>query len=343
MEMASMQEGRNAHALGFGKKVYLEAVRVFAILCVIFTHSGPRGSNYYQYTNSTLCYIWSLSLELLSDIGVPLFFMVSGVLLLKKEEPIKNVYTKRVVRIATILFFFSFIRYLYECFVVSTMTFSVSEFIRLFWTGTLFLPFWYLYTYLGILLLLPFLRRMVKGMDKDEAWIFLLLCVTFNIAVPFINVITGSTFNLSLYMENCFVYMLTGYILEYIISIKSSRKAIITSATIVVAVFITLMFYEPLRDKFLYPVAVSVFLIIQSIRWEMNKPISIALVKLGGCSFGLYLIEDYLRNLFAFIFDNLSDKITPIFANVVWLTVVYITGILLVGLMKKLPVFKKNI
>lgn len=105
------------------KIVYLEAIRLFAILCVMFTHSGPRGSNYYQYTDSLICYIWSLSLELLSDIGVPLFLMVSGVLLLKKEEPLKLVYTKRLPRMVIVLLVFSFIRYLYECFIVSTMSF----------------------------------------------------------------------------------------------------------------------------------------------------------------------------------------------------------------------------
>lgn len=341
--MASMQEERKPHALVEGKILYLEAVRVFAILCVMFTHSGSRGSNYYQYTSSTICYIWSLALELLSDVGVPLFFMVSGVLLLKKEEPVKDIYIKRIPRIAIVLCFFSFIRYLYECFVVTTMTFSMSEFIRLLWTGTLFLPFWYLYTYFGILLVVPFLRRMVRGMNKEEGWLFLLLCVVFNIVVPFINGITGSAFNLSLYMESSLVYMLTGYILEYVISIKTSRKVIIVSAVITIVVFIALMFDGLFRGKLLYPVVVSVFLVIQSIRWERNNIISVAFVKLGSCTFGLYLIEDYLRNLFAFIYDNLADKITPIFANAVWLAIVFITGILIVSLMKKVPVLKKYI
>lgn len=325
------------------KIVYLEAVRIFAILCVIFTHTGPRGSTFYQYTNSSICYIWSLALELLSDIGVPLFFMVSGVLLLKKEEPVKIVYAKRIPRIVIVLFCFSFIRYLYECFIVSTMTFSVFEFIKLFWTGNLFLPFWYLYTYIGILLVLPFIRRMVKGMNKEESWLFLFLCAVFNIVVPLINGITGSTFNLLLYMESCLVYMVTGYILEYVININASRKTIIVLTLIIIVIAIAIMFLEPFRGNLIYIVAVSAFVLIKSVHWETNKSISMALVKIGRNTFGLYLIEDYLRNLFACIFDNLSDKITPILANVVWLAVVFIVGILLVGIIKKVPILKRYI
>lgn len=325
------------------KIVYLEAVRLFAILCVMFTHSGPRGSNYYQYTDSLICYIWSLSLELLSDIGVPLFLMVSGVLLLKKEEPLKAVYTKRLPRMVIVLLVFSFIRYLYECFIVSTMTFSILDFIRLFWTGTLFLPFWYLYTYIGILIILPFLRKMVRNMTREEGILFLLLCVVFNILVPMVNVATGTSFNIAFYLESYIVTMITGYVLEYVVDIKFSGKILIPSAILTMIVCIALMFPEPFRYKLLYPVTTCAFLIIKKINWLANEKMSRFLVQLGSYTFGLYLIEDYLRNLFGFIFDSLCNIITPILANAVWLSVVFIVGMILVGILKKIPLIKKYI
>ena len=324
------------------KILYLEAIRIFAILCVMFTHSGPRGSNYYQYTDSTILYVWSLSLELLSDIGVPLFLMVSGVLLLKREEPARVVYTKRIPRMLAVLVLFSFIRYLYECFIVKTMAFSVTGFVMLLWKGELFLPFWYLYTYISILLFLPFFRRMARNLTAAEGNIFLLVCLFWTILMPILTVLFGAPSGFAKMLETYVISMMTGYVLEYVVDIKWSAKYIIPFSLLAILFFIILMMaIEPLRYKLLYPVTTGAFLMIKSIPWDRFKKLSPWLVKIGSCTFGLYLIEDYLRNLFGFVYDKTCGVITPILANAVWLFVVFCTGIVIVSLLKKIPGLKK--
>ena len=324
------------------KIIYLEAIRIFAILCVMFTHSGPRGSNYYQYTDSTILYIWSLSLELLSDIGVPLFLMVSGVLLLNKEEPAKVVYTNRVPRMLLVLFLFSLIRYLYECFVVKTMAFSVTGFLMLLWKGELFLPFWYLYTYISILLFLPFFRRMARNLTVTEGNLFLLICLFWTVLMPILIALFGAPSGFAKMLETYIISMMTGYILEHVADIKWPAKCIIPFSLLVILVCIILMMaIEPLRYMLLYPVTTGAFLIIKSIPWDRFKRLSPWLVKIGSCTFGLYLIEDYLRNLFGFVYDKTCGIITPIFANALWLFVVFCIGIVIVSLIKKIPGIKK--
>lgn len=326
------------------KILYLEATRIFAILCVMFTHSGPRGSNYYQYTDSIPLYIWSLSLELLSDIGVPLFFMVSGVLLLKKEEPTRSVYTGRIPRMLAVLVLFSFIRYLYECFLVKTMTFSVTGFLMLLWKGELFLPFWFLYTYISILLFLPFFRRMARNLTSVEGKTFLLVCLFWTVLIPILMSMFGAPTGFAKMLETYVISMMTGYILEYVLEIKWSAKYVILFSLLAMIVSITLMMaVEPLRYMLLFPVTTGAFLIIKCIPWDRFTRLSPWLIRIGSCTFGLYLIEDYLRNLFGFVYDKTCGIITPILANALWLLVVFCVGIVIVSLLKKIPGIRKLI
>lgn len=167
-----------------GKIIYLEVLRVFAILCVMFNHSGPRGSNYYLYTDSDICYFLSLVGNIVCNIGVPLFLMISDVLLLNKEETIKKVYSKRLPRMIIILVIFSIIRYMYECFVVEKTAFSFMYFIKVMLEGKLFLPYWYLYLYISIRIILPFLRKICRNITMQEGKCFIVLCLLFFCIIP---------------------------------------------------------------------------------------------------------------------------------------------------------------
>ena len=58
---------------------------------------------------------------------------------------------------------------------------------------------------------------------------------------------------------------------------------------------------------------------------------------MGDCSFGIYLIEDYLRNGLAFIWDAIVPHTTMLPACVVWMTAVLIIGVIVVSFLKKIP------
>lgn len=101
-----------------GKKkiLYVEIIRIAAILFVIFNHTKQQG-----FVMFTLCekgsfpYWFNMFFSVITGIGVPLFFMISGMLLLGREETIGYVWKKRILKIAVILFVFSLIiRKLFE-------------------------------------------------------------------------------------------------------------------------------------------------------------------------------------------------------------------------------------
>ena len=107
------------HETGRSKEkiVYLEVCRIIAVFCIMYQHTGGRGADAWVYTESAWVYVTSLSGKIIGSIGVPLFWMVSGALLLPKRESWRKVYGKRIPRFTGVLIIFSVIRYFYLCIV----------------------------------------------------------------------------------------------------------------------------------------------------------------------------------------------------------------------------------
>ena len=86
-----------------GKKIYIEVLRCIAIFFVIFNHTEEYGFDLYKETAETLPYIIYLTISILCKAAVPIFFMISGAMLLGKEESIKTLYKKRVLRFLMVI------------------------------------------------------------------------------------------------------------------------------------------------------------------------------------------------------------------------------------------------
>ena len=82
------------------KKYYLEAVRITAVLLVMYNHSAPFMS---FATQHGVQYAVSFFLSLVCKAAVPLFYMVSGALLLGKNESFGELARKRILRIVAVI------------------------------------------------------------------------------------------------------------------------------------------------------------------------------------------------------------------------------------------------
>ena len=93
-------------------KIYLEMIRVLACYMVIFNHTEDNGFWLYMFQDSHKPIYWIYHfISVFVKANVPLFLMVSGAVLLKKEESLKIIYTKRIPKILAALIVFSFISY----------------------------------------------------------------------------------------------------------------------------------------------------------------------------------------------------------------------------------------
>ena len=156
---------------GKRKKVYYEWIRLIACFFVIFNHLKV----YVLFMNASgIKQAFYMVISVITKINVPLFFMVSGALLLDKKEDIVTVLRKRISRIGLVILLFELGIYT-ECWLYSSARgrdyeFTVKRFLygvferSLDETGA----YWYLYAYLGFLFLLPSMQKLAKQMKQSD-------------------------------------------------------------------------------------------------------------------------------------------------------------------------------
>ena len=193
---------------------YLHVLRILAIFMVIMLHSvSPYISNPDYYgTNSWYIYLF---LNAFSRGGVPLFFMISGFLLLSDKSSLcfKAFYTKRLPRILVPLVLWNVLYYVFYC-VFNKQPFGIFDFFaQVINCGTAY-HLWYIYTLFGIYLLVPFVKRIVDSCSmKQLTWFVVLICLCPTIR-PFINTVTPMYIYLFDPLFNGYIgYFVLGYIL----------------------------------------------------------------------------------------------------------------------------------
>lgn len=331
------------------KKVYLEVCRIIAVFCIMYQHTGGRGADAWVYTESTWVYVTSLTGTVISGIGVPLFWMVSGALLLPKREPWQKVYGKKIPRFMGVLIIFSVIRYFYLC-TVEGCNGHVGDFFWHFYTQGIFLPYWFLYEYLGILLVLPFLRKMMQNLTEQEKRMLFVLVIGWNILNDISHVYLGVGFVLDLHFPNSISYFIIGYLMENCQVLRQSGKygmrlgiGQAVSATAVLYSWKCGRHGQEELESLIMLLAIAVYYLNRYMGekriWD-NRVLRHLVLWCGSNVFGIYLIEDYLRNLSAFIWEWSAPYISAEPACCIWLLAVFLLGNVLVSGMRRLPVLR---
>ena len=154
------------------RKLHIDILRILAALLVIYNHT--TGYHYYlsQYAGVRETGVYII-LSVITKIAVPTFFMISGALLLGKEESYTTLFTKRIARFAIVLLCTSAVFYaVYNMRSLGVKNFihtiSIGDFFAAVISGTIRLEYWFLYAYLGFLCTLPFLRKIVQKLEWPD-------------------------------------------------------------------------------------------------------------------------------------------------------------------------------
>ena len=348
------------------KKIHLEFLRFLAILLVVFNHTGENGYLYFTTVPGSKLYPLYFFLSVLCKIAVPLFWMVSGALLLNRDEDIKTVFTHRFLRVALVLALFSFGYYLYSAKGNPDFRFSIVYFLELLYSTDLAPAFWYLYAYLGLLILLPVLRKAAKHLTNEEFMYFFAAMLLLRGLLPILEYALWHgerTVNPS-FLANFFsydvVFFLMGYFLEHRVhptELKGKRALallILGAAAIALMMLATQlrlhdggamtdadgeMFYAGLLLVPSAAVFYSARLLFKNA--DENSALSKVFLMLGSVSFGVMLLEHFVRCETGFVMTGLS-KVLPVFTSaVLWTLVVYILAGAVIWLLKKIPAVNK--
>lgn len=210
-------------------KVYIDVIRVCAIFLVVMNHTAAFGFPKIEGVGD----VWYWGKLLFNEIvkmAVPLFFMVSGALLLDKEESIADLYKKRVLRFGLVFILIVSIQY---------AVYSIQhggnfpEYLSCLYHGAgvnQFYALWFLKAYLGILIMLPILRIVARGMQSIHFGYMMIVQIVVCCVIPaglllvgeyggycFINQwipFRAESQTLPFAYGYCIFYMLLGYFVE---------------------------------------------------------------------------------------------------------------------------------
>lgn len=191
--------------------IYADILKILASLSVVFIH--VVSTLWYTLDPHLKSWAYLNFADTISRWCVPAFIMVSGLLLLnpKKEISFKNLFFKYIAKIFILLLFWIIFYAFINIWYVND--FSIKLFFNYIVNSQYHL--WYLYILLGLYIITPILKKIIKEENKFIIEYFLVLWFIYN----FLNYISQlpNFSNLSIIFSKFDFNFITGYIGYYIL------------------------------------------------------------------------------------------------------------------------------
>lgn len=352
------------------KYLYLEAMRILACFFVIFNHTGKAG--YMLFTKrevGSIQYFAYMFISIFCKFSVPIFFAISGVLLLSKEqESLGRLWKKRVLKIVVTLVVFSGLYY-GQIVLSGQQTFDIQKFFWQLYDSDWNFSYWYLYAYIAMLMVLPFLRTMAKHLETKYFYYMFALVIFFKNILPFLQFLfwngmhsLNGQLNIGWLTADIFFYPMLGYFLQYRVKDIEKKGKLILILWAVDIMGIALACYathlritrtgemeaQVFHNYFVMINMATLFLTIKylfvryrtKVPWWMEKLIC----SLGGCTFGIYLwhvmILDEVKSFYFWDYLRKGLGINPMVVAFLLCFCVMVICFIITWVMKKIPILK---
>ncbi len=336
--------------------VYIDVLRCLACFFVIVNHTVSTEISYHDFGCSWIILVtWFF----LSKTAVPIFVMITGALLLQKEEP----YARTIARIGRIVVVLCCVSIPYQAVysgLKAGFLTSIRTAVLNIYQDGISNEFWYLYLYIGILLMLPLLRNMRANMQERDYLYFLIIVFFVNglyplmiLVCPFLN--TEANVNLAIF-DSYIGYLFWGdYIVRYDkFSMKkhSIYAAIIFILAVALCTVITSKIFMVHKQNFflldnvalattavpsccIFVLARNIFMFGYGI--EEGNLVSI----IGRCTFAMYLVSDAVIYKLKFIYMGLRGLISGIPAVFIYEIIVFFVCYLVARTLISIPGMKR--
>ena len=338
---------------------WADLIRMAAIYLMIVIHVSGQITTDWQKTPNGQWLIADIYGGI-ARVSVPLFFMISGYLLLPRSEELKVFYSKRIPKILIPLLVWSLIYLGWYCGTHAN-TCTPRLVADLLLVKGAYFHLWFLYSLLGIYLILPILRLIVRAdPEKKLLWYFMLLWLLFQPILSLAHKLWNFDINLRAPLAGGFVgYFFLGYLLGEMT--LTSPRVILSAVIWVLSTFVTILgtylltratgqfdgyFYDYVSIGVAFASPASFILL----RWlsETNpftSPRARALIRgLAISAFGVYLTH-------VIVMEVLSDwipvvHINALMGNAIWSiplvsTVIFLLSFLIVRVLQKIPIVKQ--
>lgn len=319
------------------RRYNVDVLRIISALAVITIHvvTAPVGN-----AGGTVSYAMREQLNLIHNLmmwSVPVFFMITGYCLIKKEECTYRYCLRHVLKYVAVLFTVGFFYALLEQ-IFQRRTFSlkiIGTSIVNVVNGNLWEHMWFVYTIIGIYLVMPVVHSFMKQNPKD---VFILtgLLFVFTILWPII----GHWFSIwiefpfgSYLFYVCFGGAVANCKLKKnVVLLICSLGAVATLSLIVRGGNVVLSF----KSLEVALMAMGVFIMIEQFTINQNKYIAL----LADCAWGIYLIHPFFVNLILKVLKIDLLGSAPYIRLMIFEVVLVVIGFAVTYVLKKIPVIK---
>lgn len=349
--------------------IHIEFIRIFAAFFVIFNHTGNDGFFLFAfYDKGSLTYWAYMFLSVLCKISVPLFFMIAGALLLRKDMSFKKIWSEKIMRMALALFIFSVITYIGTGLYSPGGTLSVGDFFYKLYAKRVTYAYWYIYAYIALLMTLPFLRAMVKNISENYYRYLIVLYIVFVSVIPCLEY-RLSQGRVHLYQQlspawilaDIVFWPLLGCYLENVYDWKKCTGktvglwALAGVAGIMAACYMINYMYgvtgectketsQTFHSSFIVFPCIAIYVALkyfwsgktgQRVPGTAKKIIT----SLGGCTFGIYLLHMLIKEYFSGLWDVFREDwhVNHMLSALLVCASVFAAGYVLTLVLKKVP------
>lgn len=326
-------------------KIYLDLLRILAIFLVVYNHTP--GYRFLPYTEWHEMSYWGMLIQnQIVKMAVPLFLLISGALLLHKEENCSSLIRRRILRFGLAIFIVTLIQWAFYIYWKDEPC-EVHVLVRKLFFGQAgfnsFNASWYLYAYMGLLLTLPVWRAIAKSLS-DSSFLYILgvqfvfCCVIpvclmcylgkymqyscFNVWLPFHQQGIYRPFSAGYLV----FYMMMGYFLEHRVPLEFYRKhedkfillafACIFAGVVCMEVARHYLAVAKLHESNIFlttflpiPIAVT-YMSIKSACFNKDfKAIKRIIASLGSAVFAVMCFENLFRVKWKAIYQGLEPEI----------------------------------
>lgn len=341
------------------RKTYIEVMRIIAAFLVIVNHTNSNVFLKYSEPES-LTWFFSIFYFFLSKIAVPVFLLIMGGLLLQKEDSPKKSF-QRALRIFVVLVVFSIGYYIYfHRNALDTMTFK--DFFESVFTKRVTNAFWYLYTYLGLMIMLPLLQSIAKALPKQKIKYLIMLSVGVLGTIPLITLFTE--YKLNSYLTNPFFVTSVGLVF---LGFYIEKYMIINKTTFYYSLFLffAILAFEVLYTYYLWQenssaylkldnrdsititgCAICFYIIFKYLSTVVNtkEVLSKVVCYIGSLTFGIYLFSDLVLDITKpFYLEYIEESTAILPLTIVWEIAIFVACAIVTAVLRLIPGVKKYI
>lgn len=304
---------------------YYDFLRAFAIIAVIICHVD----HFFGPLTGTTQIIAQMTFHDIGRIGVPIFLMISGALLLNREYPDLGQFLKK--RFARIIYPFIF----WIILILAQLTYYGynQTFIWNVFIGEPSIT-WYFWVLIGIYLFLPILNSFVKEYGENGLKYFLAIWFMIMVLKTFNSYPLWANFDLS-YFAGYVGYPILGYYLankEFKVTDAKMCIAGFVTLLISLGVFVYLNYYSSNLINLIYQNIPIIFMgsgLFIFVRYldKLNKFNSIkdnfvgkAIISLSVCSYGMYFSHVLVVKFLSYYNPHSHLMFPVMFASIIFLS-----------------------